>query len=211
MLKHLSLEYILGLEQRYRATLINSLGGFKSVNLVGTKNQNGQTNLAVFNSIFHLGASPALVGMIVRPDSVERHTYENILQTGSYTLNHLNEDIYIKAHQTSARYPREISEFTATGLNEEYKDDFFAPYVKESAIKIGVELKEKIELKINGTILVIGAIKEVYLPANALLEDGFVDLEKAGTIASSGLDAYYKTTRLARLSYAKTNSLPHTL
>lgn len=211
MLEHLSLDYIMGLEQRYKATLINSLGGFKSVNLVGTKNQNGQSNLAVFNSIFHLGASPPLVGMIVRPDSVERHTYENILQTRYYTLNHINEDIYLKAHQSSARYPREISEFTATGLNEEYKDGFFAPYVKESAIKIGVELEEKIELKINGTILVIGAIKEVYIPVDALLEDGFVDLEKAGTITSSGLDAYYKTTRLARLSYAKANSLPNKL
>lgn len=206
MQKYFSSEDLFSLEQRYRGTFINSLGGFKSVNLVGTKNKNGQTNLAIFNSIVHLGANPPLVGMIVRPDSVERHTYENILETTYYTLNHLNESIYKKGHQCSARYPREVSEFAATGLNEEYKNTFFAPFVKESAIQIGLELKEKIELKINGTILVIGEIKQIYLPETALLVDGFVNLEKAGTITCSGLDSYSTTTQLARLSYAKPNS-----
>ena len=206
MQKHFSYSDILQLEQRYRATLINSLGGFKSVNLVGTKNKNAQTNLAIFNSIVHLGANPPLVGMIIRPDSVERHTYENILETRYYTLNHINESIYKEAHQSSARYPREVSEFAVTGLNEDFKDDFFAPFVKESTIQIGLELKEKIELKINGTILVIGEIKQIYLPETALLVDGFVNLEKAGTITCSGLDSYSTTTQLARLSYAKPNS-----
>lgn len=203
MQKYISHAEILGMEQRYRATFINSLGGFKSVNLVGTKNKTRQSNLAIFNSIVHLGANPPLVGMIVRPDSVERHTYENILETGFYTLNHLNETIYKQAHQSSARYLRHESEFEATGLSEEYKNGFLAPFVKESAIQIALELREKHELHINGTILIIGEIKEVHLPQQALLPDGYVDLETAGTITCSGLDTYSKTTKLARLSYAK--------
>lgn len=208
MQKHISNHEILSMEQRYRATFINSLGGFKSVNLIGTKNKKEQSNLAIFNSIVHLGANPPLVGMIVRPDSVERHTYENILETGFYTLNHLNETIYKQAHQSSARYLRHESEFEATGLSEEYKNGFFAPFVKESSIQIALELREKQELIINGTILVIGEIKEVYLPRHALSADGCVDLEKAGTITCSGLDTYSKTIKLARLSYAKPGKLP---
>lgn len=208
MQQHISHAEILGMEQRYRATFINSLGGFKSVNLVGTKNKTEHSNLAIFNSIFHLGANPPLVGMIVRPDSVERHTYENILESGFYTLNHLNETIYKQGHQSSARYLRNESEFEATGLSEEYKNDFFAPFVKESLIQIGLELREKHELSINGTILIIGEIKEVHLPQLALLPDGCVDLEQAGTITCSGLDTYSKTTKLARLSYAKPGKIP---
>ena len=54
------------LEQRYRAHLINSLSGFKSANLLGTVDKNGQENLSIVSSVFHLGANPALLGMIIQ-------------------------------------------------------------------------------------------------------------------------------------------------
>lgn len=186
-----------------RTNLVNSIGGFKSVCLIGTKDKQGMTNLAVFNSIVHIGASPPLLGFVVRPDSVDRHTLSNILETGCYTINHLNETIFKKGHQTSARYPKEISEFNAVGLTENYKHDFFAPYVKESNIQLGVKFKERLDISINGTILIIGQIDHVYFPKNCLYEDAFLDLEKANTITCSGLDSYHKTNRLDRLSYAK--------
>ena len=102
--KHFSYSEIMNFDQRYRATFINSLGGFKSVNLIGTRSESGLSNLAIFSSIVHIGANPPLVGFIVRPDSAERHTLENILETSYYTLNHINESIVINSHQTSARY-----------------------------------------------------------------------------------------------------------
>ena len=111
---------IAGLEDRYRAVFINSLGGFKSVVLVGTENNEHKTNLAIFSSLFHIGSNPPVYGMIIRPDKVYRHTLENIIQTGYYAINHLNEQIYKQGHQTSARYDREISEFEVTFLETEY-------------------------------------------------------------------------------------------
>ena len=128
---------LMQMEQHERAQLINSVGGFKSVNLIGTVDEAGQTNLAIFNSIVHIGANPPLIGFIMRPDSVERHTLANILSIGYYTINHLNESIYKQAHQTSARYPKEISEFDATGLTPEFKNEFKAPYFTESRIQLG--------------------------------------------------------------------------
>jgi len=194
---------IMQMEQRERAHLINSVGGFKSVCLIGTVDEAGQTNLAIFNSIVHIGANPPLISFIMRPDSVERHTLANILSTGYYTMNHLNESIYKQAHQTSARYPKEISEFDATGLTVEYKNEFKAPYVGESTIQLGIEFKERINLTINNTIMIIGEIKEIYFPTACLQADGYLDIEKAGTIACTGLDSYHFTNRLERLPYAK--------
>ncbi|MCJ8275234.1 MAG: flavin reductase family protein, partial [Bdellovibrionales bacterium] len=49
--------------------LVNSLSGFKSANLVGTQSKDGQTNLAMFSSFFHLGANPPLMGFVLRPHS----------------------------------------------------------------------------------------------------------------------------------------------
>jgi flavin reductase (DIM6/NTAB) family NADH-FMN oxidoreductase RutF len=199
------------LDKRFRTAFINSLSGFKSLALIGTKDKNNQTNLAVFNSLIHIGANPALVGFISRPGVVERQTLENIIETRFYTINHVTEDFYRQAHQTSARYPREVSEFDATGLTIEYKNDFFAPFVAESQVQIEVEFKEQVDLTINNTVLIIGEIQAVYFPADCLFEDGALDLEKAGSLASLGLDGYYKTQRLARLSYAKPDRMPEDL
>jgi len=176
-MKQITIEGLAAMELRYRASFINSLTGFKSVALIGTKNHEGQENLAIFNSLVHLGANPALIGMIVRPDSVERHTLENIESTGFYTINHILESFVEQAHHTAARYPRSVSEFEASGLIPEYKSDFFAPFVKESVVQIGMKFKTKLDISINNTIMVIGEIQWIQLPEEAIGEDGFIDLQ----------------------------------
>ncbi len=203
MKKHFSYEMVMNLPKHYKTHLINSLGGFKSVSLLGTINSSGQTNLAIFSSIFHIGANPPLIALIFRPSPPERNTLTNILETKYYTINHINEEIYTQAHQTSARYDDAISEFEVTGLQEEYKNDFIAPFVKESNIQMGIEFKERIDITINNTIMIIGQINEIFVPEDCLGEDGFINIEKANTITCSGLDSYHKTQQLDRLSYAK--------
>ena len=199
---------ITDMETRKRAAFMNSLSGFKSASLIGTIDNNNKTNLAIFSSVIHLGSNPALVGFINRPDTVDRHTFENILETNCFTINHINKSIYKQGHQTSARYPKDISEFDATGLTPEFQNSFKAPFVQESHIKYGLEFIEKHDLKINGTILVIGKVVEVFLPESCLLSDGAIDIEMAETIAISGLDSYHTTNKIARLSYAKTDKMP---
>jgi flavin reductase (DIM6/NTAB) family NADH-FMN oxidoreductase RutF len=191
------------MEKQYRVHLINSLGGFKSVVLVGTADAQRKTNVAIFSSVFHIGANPPMMGLVFRPTPPERDTYNNIFNTGFYTLNHLNESILKQAHQTSARYDKDISEFDETGLTAEYKSDFFAPFVAESHIQIGLAFREKIDIAINNTTLIIGEIVQLYVPENAIQPDGFIDLEQANTLTCSGLDSYHKTVQLDRLSYAK--------
>lgn len=206
-LKKITYHEIMNMEKQERVHFVNSLGGFKSVGLIGTQNSNSQTNLAIVDSIIHIGSNPPLFGMIFRPGVVARHTLENILETGFYTINHIAEKIYEKAHQTSARYDRNCSEFEKTGLTSEYKNNFFAPFVNESNVQLAMEFKEKILLSINNTVLIIGEVKDVYFPENCLQKDGFLDIEKAETITCSGLDSYHKTIQISRLSYAKPDKI----
>ena len=194
---------IMDMEQRKRAQLINSISGFKSVALIGSIDALGQTNLAIFNSILHIGSNPPLLGFIMRPDSVERHTLSNIMETGYYTINHIHQNMYEQAHQTSARYPKTMSEFDAAQLTPAFNEDFVAPFVKESHIQIGLEFKERIPININQTSMVIGEIQWIHYPNHCLSEDGFLDIEKAGTITCSGIDSYHTTQLLQRLEYAK--------
>jgi flavin reductase (DIM6/NTAB) family NADH-FMN oxidoreductase RutF len=193
----------MAMQKLERVHFVNSLIGYKSVCLVGTQNVSQQTNLSVISSLTHIGSQPPLFAIVFRPAIVDRHTLENIIDTGFYTVNHIHDEIYKQAHQTSARYDRLVSEFTATGLNPEYKNDFFAPFVRESRVQIALEFRERIDLKINNTVMIIGEVKQVYLPEDSLQTDGFIDLEKTGSLTCSGLDSYHHTKRIDRLSYAK--------
>lgn len=192
------------LEKVYRLNLVNAITGFKPANLLGTQDANGRTNLAIISSVVHLGSNPALLGLVMRPPTVERHSYENIRATGRYTLNHVHTAIARAAHLTSANFPREESEFGACHLTPEYRDDFQAPYVQESHLKIGLTLAQELPIEINGTVLLIGRVEHLYLPEdNVLRPDGSLDLTAAGTVALSGLDTYYETTPVARYGYAR--------
>lgn len=197
--------YLDSMKKQDRVHLINSIGGFKSVVLVGTKDIDGIENLAIFSSFVHIGANPPLIALIFRPSPPERDTLCNILSTGFYTINHINESIYKQAHQTSARFDQNVSEFEEVGLTPEYKNNFFAPFVAESNVQLGITFREKIDIQINDTSMIIGEITQLYLPENSLNSDGFVDIELLNTITCSGLDSYHKTIQLDRLSYAKPN------
>ena len=192
-----------GLEDRYRTQLINSLSGFKSANLIGTCDEQRNTNLAIFTSVFHLGSHPPLLGMIVRPHSVARHTLENILLTGHYTINHVSERFYKQAHQTSARYDEETSEYQATGLTPWWHHDFPAPFVDESPVQLGMSLREHQRLAINDTVMIAGQVTVINIKDDIVRNDGYVDIEQANIVTTSSLDTYHRTQMLAQLSYAK--------
>lgn len=194
---------ISAMDNRHRAALINSLSGFKSANLVGSVDADGHTNLAIMSSVVHLGSSPPLLALVVRPGGDERHTLSNILSTGCYSINHVTSEIIAQAHQTAARYPADASEFDASGLTPLWHEGFKAPLVAEAGIKLGMQLREHQELKINGTHLVIGEVVLALLPDGCVHDDGAVDLVGAGSVALSGLDSYHAPTLLKRMAYAK--------
>lgn len=200
---HLSRAQIDEMEHLHKINLMNSVSGYKSANLVGTKSEDGITNLAVFSSIVHYGSSPAILGFVLRPTTVKRNTYDNIKKTGFYTINAVYEDIIEDAHHTSAKYPAGVSEFDKTNLSEEYKDNFYAPYVSESPLKIGIKFLEEYKIKANGTILILGEVTDLYFKEKMLLEDGTLDLSSEKIAAINGLNTYVISKNHKRLSYQR--------
>ena len=202
-MQHFSKEAINELASRYKNNLINSVSGYKSANLIGTKSKAGKTNLAVFNSVVHLGSNPALLGFILRPATVPLHSYQNMNESGVFTINHIAQQQIEAAHHTSAKYPEGISEFEKSGLVEEYKNDFYAPFVNEAPVQIACSYVNDYLIKENDTLLVVGAIEHLYVEGNMLLEDGWVQLDKGEIVTINGLDGYALPTLLERFPYAR--------
>ena len=198
----ISKENIETLETRYRTAFINSLAGFRQAVLVGTKSKEGHSNLAIFNSLIHIGANPALFGLLNRPSSVRRDTLENIVNTKEYTLNYISASLYEKAHQTSARYDLGVSEFETAGFEEQYQENFSAPFVKNAIVQVAMRLEDIIPIHLNGTILIIGSIMNIEIDDKLVGSDGFVALSDADVLISQGLDAYFISKQIGRLPYA---------
>ncbi|NRD24132.1 flavin reductase [Winogradskyella litoriviva] len=191
------------MDHLYRINLINSCSGYKSANLIGTKSEDGISNVAVFSSVTHLGSNPALLGFFLRPTTVMRNTYSNLKNTGKYTINHIHSEIIEDAHHTSAKYDSHISEFDTTKLTEAYKDEFWAPYVKNAPVQLALQFVEEYPIAANNTILVIGKIEKLYIQDTLLNDDGFVNLSKGNVATINGLDGYAIPELKTRLEYQR--------
>ena len=200
---HFSHNDINDMRHLYKINLINSCSGYKSANLIGTKSLDGIANVAVFSSITHIGSNPPFLGFFLRPTTVIRNTYENIKETGFFTINHIHESILEDAHHTSAKYHKSISEFDVTALEEEYKNEYEAPFVKGAPIQMGMRYIEEYPIKANDTILLIGEIKDLFIQDSLIEEDGFVNLSKGNVACINGLDGYAVPKLKTRLDYQR--------
>ncbi len=196
-------------ERVKRLNIINSISGIKPGNLIGTRSNGGQANLAIISSVVHLGSNPAYLGFIVRPSGeVRRHTQENINENGWFTINHIRTEFIENAHYTSAKFDHDVSEFEACGLTEETLEEFHAPFVKESWLKMGLKHVESVPIKSSGTTMIVGQIEHLIIPDDAMNEQGYIDLTIAETIGISGLNSYYKLEKLADFPYARVREAP---
>lgn len=201
-MEHVTAKDIFEMEKVYRKNLVHSCTGYKSANLLGTQSSGSNTDLAVFNSIFHLGTNPPLLGLILRTTTVPKTTYHNILNTGFFTVNHIQREMIEQAHRTTRDHDSEISGFERAGLEKEYLNDFPAPYISESSIKLGCKYVNEYQIKENDTTLMVAAIEHIYFESGIQMPDGWLRLEDAGTLTLNGLDGYALPSLLDRVHYA---------
>ena len=172
--------------------------------MIATVSKKGIKNVAIFSSIVHIGSNPPLLGFIVRPSGeVPRNTYKNIKETQVFTVNHVSATHFEDAHHTSAKYDEAVSEFDQTGLVPEFKNNWYAPYVKDSPISLGCRYLNEYEIKENGCLLIVAAIEQIFIQEDLLMEDGWVDLTKGSVMAINGLDGYTLPQLEKRLEYAR--------
>ena len=201
MTTRLNAQDISNMDRVERLKIINSISGIKSVNLIGTKSKNGITNLSIISSVTHIGSDPPLLSFISRPNKiVKRDTINNITEQPYFTINSVEKSKLRNAHLTSGKYPENISEFQECHFKELYINEFPAPFVESSRIKIGLQVVEKINIKSNDTIMIIGLIQILQIPKNYLTE------EKDQNIGVVGLNTYYSLNKENEFDYVRVKS-----
>lgn len=206
-MRKITTEDLKALDKVPRLNLVNSVTGYKSANLIGSISKEGKPNLAIFSSVTHLGSDPALLGFIMRPATVPRDTYKNMKETGYFTVNHVTENLIQRAHQTSANYKEEISEFDETQIASEYQEGISQPFVKESPVRLLCKYLNEYPIVENGCIHIIASIEEIYFEKEMLNHDYWLQLEKGKVVTVNGLDGYCLPKLLDRFEYARPNGM----
>tara|TARA_Y100001980_G_scaffold45970_1_gene27813 strand:+ start:4533 stop:5144 length:612 start_codon:yes stop_codon:yes gene_type:complete len=192
-------DYIKNADRIWRLNFINSVTGIKPANLIGSKSEEGKENLAIFSSVVHLGSNPALLGFVLRPQHNKKsHTYQNIQETQYFSINSITNSFYKKAHLTSSKIIE--SEFDVFSIDKEYIENFHAPFVKDSPIKMGMRIENIIDLP-NGCKFIIGSIELISIFNLYVDSDGKIDLDQSDIVGISGLNSYYSLSFIDYLPY----------
>jgi flavin reductase (DIM6/NTAB) family NADH-FMN oxidoreductase RutF len=207
---HYTKSEIKDLNRIKRLRLMNSITGIKSANLIGTLSESGNTNLAIFSSVVHLGSDPALIGFVMRPNNnVKRDTLNNILETKYFTINHVHSNFVEKAHYTSLNFNQDQSEFDYCNLESFYINNYYPPFVKASKVKIGLKLHEIIPIKSNGCKLIIGEVEHVLIDDSIdFVSEGSINLEASNSVGVGGLNSYYSMNKIAELPFPRLSITP---
>ncbi len=203
-----SLTQLQALDKVFRLNLVNSCTGFKSANLIVTKGTQN-LNVAVFSSVVHLGSDPAMLGFILRPTTVPRNTYKNMLDHGFFTVNHITKAMVEDAHHTSANYPETVSEFDQTNLEPEFDDNFEVPFVKASPVQLYCQYLNSYEIAENNTLFIVAKILNIKAKESILQADGVLNLAAAEVVAINGLSAYAETNLYKSLAYQRPKPMIH--
>lgn len=161
---------------------------------VSTISTDGIYNLApysFFNAV--VGKPPTVVFCPGMRDEFtgEKDTYDNVVATGEFIVNFVNEDLKDAMNATSAILPPAVDEFERAGVTPVMGKTVNVPYVKESPIHFECKLHEIVTIgePPTGGHLVIGTVTHMYFD-DAVYKDGYVDIE-----------AYRPIGRLAGRSY----------
>jgi flavin reductase (DIM6/NTAB) family NADH-FMN oxidoreductase RutF len=185
-----------------RLHLINSCTGFKSANLIGTISNSGQSNVAIFSSVTHLGSDPALIGFIIRPSFTPRNTYVNLKEYGYFSVNHVYANIIAGAHQSSANYTSDESEFDQTHLEAVYHGGCPVPFVKGSPVKLLCKYLNEYLIEENGCMHIIASIEAIFYEEELIDEEMHLHLEKGKVVTIAGIKGYLQPILLKEFTRA---------
>jgi len=194
---------VAALESVFRRNLLNTLSGPKPAWVMGTNNPDGTANFGLFSNVVHVGANPPAIGILFRPLTVPRHSFENVFRLGAASFNLVTQDNVGAAHQLSASYPADGTELLESGVQWENDESTGLPVLKDSPVRLILEPEERHEIALNETVFVVFRIRSFEITSMLIGEDGMVDMSNAQAVSCLGLDAYLSVAPLKRFWYAK--------
>lgn len=175
--------------------LLVSLVVPRPIALVSTLSPEGVVNAAPFSFFNLMGDDPPIVIVSVenRPDGRPKDTARNIVETGEFVVNLVDEATASRMHACSADFPPEVSEPEQVGFTTIASEAIKAPRIAESPVSLECRLLQKVPVS-EKRLLAIGQVLWLHC------HEGLVDPKTLRV----NMDQYFPVGRLYADQYVKT-------
>ena len=188
------------MERQARTTLINSLSGVRTAFIAITADSHGHLNASTLSNVTHVGAHPAQMSILFRPDNGKRHTLQNFLNGCPLTLVCMPFNQVNLVHEVSMNAPEGTFELDVLEASTCHIEGCPHPLPKDYLYAISLEFVERFSLN-NGCIYTIGQIKSIATGAALKVdEEGQISFDTPPTLAI-GLRQYTTTETAIKLPY----------
>lgn len=121
----------------------------RPIAFVGTQDADGRENLAPFSFFNAFGANPPVVAFSPAfrgLDGTSKHTFDNVLETGEFTVSTVSYDMVHRMSYASADWPVDVEEFDAVGFRRSPSTLVSPPGVAESPMFMECRLMKHVPL-----------------------------------------------------------------
>jgi flavin reductase (DIM6/NTAB) family NADH-FMN oxidoreductase RutF len=166
------------LSEHERYKLLTGLVFPRPIALVSTRNANGVANCAPYSFFNAMCVDPMLVILSfgARSDGKLKHSLANILRTGEFVVNLVDEVIANGMHLSSTEYGEEVSEFEVAGFTEAACREVQHPRIAEAPASFECKLFQRIDIGpardlILGEIVLMHAREGIIDPASRRISE----------------------------------------
>ena len=188
------------MERRVRSTLINSLSGVRTAYIGISADKEGRLNASTLSNVTHVGANPAQMSILFRPDNGKRHTLSNYENGQPLTLVSMPFDEAGIVHQSSMNAPVGTFELDVLGVELVQLEGNVYPLPSRFIYAITLNFIERFNLN-NGCVYTVGEVSSICFNEGLSLDaEGQVDFLHRPTLAI-GLRQYTTIENTIKLPY----------
>ena len=167
----------------------------RPIAFVGSKDRNGNDNLAPFSYFNAFGSNPPIIGFSPANSGKtgeQKDTLLNIQDTKEFTVSIVSHKMVEQMSLASCNYKREVDEFVKSGFSKKESNLISAHGVSESPFIMECKVYNIIELggKPGSGNLILGEVICFHVDENSLDDNGKISPVKLDPVARLGYNYY---------------------
>lgn len=176
------------MDKRKRTALVNCVSGIRTA-FLGISSGTFGCNASPLSNVTHVGADPALMSVLFRPDNGHRHTLSNYLSTGKLTLSAVPSTAALAVHESSANWDETVFEWEALKQKSIHLVGWEHPIPAVALWSVELQLVEHFTLT-NECIYTVGQIEKIAFAAGHQ-PNSMGKFSAGGLLLAHGLNIYY--------------------
>ena len=125
-----------------------------------------------------VNSDPPMISVSVRP---ERHSYNQIIQSGEFIVNLIDKPLCKAADFCGVKSGRDIDKFEALSLGKRYVEGFSCAAIASAPAFVCCKVEKQIPLGTHD--MFIGRVMQVYIREDLFNEDGSLHMDRADLVA----------------------------